>query len=224
VAAARAALEAKHKEAQESTPVKKKPLPKAAAVAVEPMTTNSEKPSTPKQSEQRAEPIAKPQASTQPSPAQQEPGAPPKTRRAMESDALSRIDTFERDAADQEFSKFDQGPLVEQPAFVPDSPTDALPTPKTEIPQSSTNGTNGHATHSEAEHSPETSDPQQDRWKAIREAAAERIGANEHAELEREREPETELDTETTTRTSQSERTDEGDTSGEESKFFLNFY
>ncbi|KAJ5336574.1 uncharacterized protein N7506_004596 [Penicillium brevicompactum] len=223
VAAARAALEAKHKAAQESTPVKKKPLPKEAAVAVEPVTTEPKKPSTPQQAEQveQREPAADPPTPKQPSSSQEENGAPPRTRRAIECDALSRIDTLERDAADQEFSKFDQGPLTDQPAFAPDSPI-RKSTEKTELPQTPTNGnTNGHdhGVQPGSATSPESTGPQHDRWKAIREAAAERSrAANGHHEPEHqsEREPETEPETETTTRTSQSERTDEGDTSGEE--------
>ncbi|KAJ5334907.1 hypothetical protein N7452_007310 [Penicillium brevicompactum] len=223
VAAARAALEAKHKAAQESTPVKKKPLPKEAAVAVEPVTTEPKKPSTPQQAEQveQREPAADPPTPKQPSSSQEENGAPPRTRRAIECDALSRIDTLERDAADQEFSKFDQGPLTDQPAFAPDSPI-RKSTEKTELPQTPTNGnTNGHdhSVQPGSATSPESTGPQHDRWKAIREAAAERSrAANGHHEPEHqsEREPETEPETETTTRTSQSERTDEGDTSGEE--------
>lgn len=222
VAAARAALEAKHKAAQESTPVKKKPLPPQAAVAIEPATTEP-KPSTPQQPEQR-EPAAEPPTPTQPSSSQEETGAPPRTRRAIECDALSRIDTLERDAADREFSKFDQGPLSDQPAFAPDSPirkTTEKTETETELPQTPTNGnSNGHSVPPGSATSPESTGPQQDRWKAIREAAAERnrTANGNHEELKYEREPETEPETETTTRTSQSERTDEGDTSGEESK------
>jgi hypothetical protein len=209
VAAARAALEARQKAAQESTLVKKKPLPKDAAVAMEPVTAESEKPSTPQQPEQRAEPTTEPPTPTQPSSSFPENGAPPKTRRALEADALSRVGTNERNAADQEFSKFDQGPLVEQPAFIPqDSPVEALPQ-KPETP------TNGNGVRPESATSPESAGAQQDRWKAIREAAAQRAAAvnGEHGP-----EHEHEHETETTTRTSQSERTDEGDTSGEESK------
>jgi hypothetical protein len=216
VAAARAALEARQKAAQESTPVKKKPLPKEAAVAIEPVTAESEKPSTPKQPEQRAKPTT--ERPTQPFAAISENGAPPKTRRALEYDALSRVDTNERNAADQEFSKFDQGPLVEQPAFVPqESPVDDQPAQKTELPQTPTNG---NGVRPESATSPESTGAQHDRWKAIREAAALRAAAVYEAgpEQENEHEQETEQETETTTRTSQSERTDEGDTSGEESK------
>lgn len=44
---------------------------------------------------------------------------PPRTRRDEEFDNLSRVDTREREHADREFSRFDQGPLLDQPAAVP---------------------------------------------------------------------------------------------------------
>ncbi|RMZ81236.1 hypothetical protein DV737_g2667, partial [Chaetothyriales sp. CBS 132003] len=54
-------------------------------------------------------------------------GIPPRARReADEDDQLSRIATSEREHADREFSTFDQGPLLDQPAFVPeDSPVES---------------------------------------------------------------------------------------------------
>ncbi|KAJ5520138.1 hypothetical protein N7463_000591 [Penicillium fimorum] len=211
VAAARAALEARTKAAQESSPMKKKPVPKATAVAVAPVATQAVKPSSP----QRVEPTVKEPATkiptpTQPSTSLKENGAPPKTRRAVEYDALSRVGTNERDAADQEFSKFDQGPLTDQPAFIPEdspSPMDVTPAAqKIEVPRTPING-NGVC--SETATSPESTEATQDRWKAIREAAAQRAAAAAQEEQAHEHEAEN-------TRTSQSERTDEGDTSGEE--------
>lgn len=209
VAATRAALEAKARAAQESGPVKKKPLPSAAAVAVTPVATKAEKPSSPERVQPTAkEPAAKPPSPTQPSASLKENGAPPKTRRAVEYDALSRVGTDERDAADQEFSKFDQGPLGDQPAFVPeDSPVDVtFAARKTEVPQTPTNG---NGVRPETATSPDSTEATQDRWKAIREAAAQRTAATNEEQAH-------EYDTEANTRTSQSERTDEGDTSGEE--------
>ncbi|KUM61853.1 hypothetical protein ACN42_g5267 [Penicillium freii] len=211
VAATRAALEAKARAAQESGPVKKKPLPPAAATAaaVTPVATKAEKPSSPERVPPTdKEPAAKPPSPTQPSASLKENGAPPKTRRAVEYDALSRVGTNERDAADQEFSKFDQGPLSDQPAFVPeDSPVDDnFAVQKTEVPQTPTNG---NGVRPETATSPDSTEATQDRWKAIREAAAQRTAAANAEQAH-------EHDTEANTRTSQSERTDEGDTSGEE--------
>lgn len=209
VAAARAALEAKAKEAQESssrsspkaTPLKKKPVPEKpatpetsapVAVAAEP-----ERPSTPPQSE----PVLEQEAVV----GTPESHGPPQTRRGVEYDALSRVDTNERNAADQEFSKFDQGPLLEQPAFFPkDEPV----TSNAAEPQQPQTPTNGHEEKSEDAQSPDMT-AEQDRWAQIRKNAADRAAvATEPSQIAEEPE----------TRTSQSERTDEGDTSGEESK------
>jgi hypothetical protein len=220
VAAARAALEARTKAAQESTPVvKKKPLPKEAAVVATPAVAETEKPSTPQQAEPSVElSDAKPPSPTQPSTFVEGNGAPPKTRRAVEYEALSRVGTNERDAADHEFSKFDQGPLTDQPAFVPeDSPVSPVPVvPVAENAELPHTPVNGNGISPDTATSPASTDATQDRWKAIREAAAQRsAAAAAAAQAEQEQEPETE----TNTRTSQSERTDEGDTSGEESKY-----
>ena len=210
VAAARAALEAKAKAAHETPPkesppkavLKKKPLPAQQPAVVEPPAPapEPEKPSTPEQTEESVdEQLHHVQQPTQVVGS----GSPPQTRRGVEYDALSRVDTNERDAADQEFSKFDQGPLVEQPAFVPED--DAPITPNREVePELPQTPTNGHEEEKVEPVSPENSSG--DRWAQIRENAAKRT-----AMASEEPEPET--------RTSQSERTDEGDTSGEESKF-----
>jgi len=56
----------------------------------------------------------------------------PKTRRDEEYDKLSRVDTNEREHADHEFATFDQGPLVEQPAFAPTDSYAPTPSPKPE--------------------------------------------------------------------------------------------
>lgn len=215
VAAARAALEAKANESQESSPpkaavLKKKPVPEKPAtptsapapapVPVPVREPEAEKPATP---QQPAEPVMEEPVPITGSP---ELRGPPQTRRGVEYDALSRVDTNERNAADQEFSKFDQGPLVEQPAFVPDEEeplTPAVPAAaEVEVPKTPTNG---------HEEKPDTISQkalasEEDRWAQIRKNAAERTAATGE-------EPET--------RTSQSERTDEGDTSGEESKLYI---
>ncbi|KAJ5692556.1 hypothetical protein N7462_001979 [Penicillium macrosclerotiorum] len=207
VAAARAALEAKAKEAQESearsTPkpsvLKKKPVPVTTAIteSTSAPAPEPEKPSTPKESIESAAP-----QSQAPSQTIEGSGSPPKTRRAVEYDALSRVDTNERNAADQEFSKFDQGPLVEQPAFIPDD-SPVTPTAEAGFPVS----INGHESKAEAttdavaEAAPEHSDrfaAEEDRWAQIKQNAAERAEKGEEE-----------------VRTSQSE-VDDGDTSGEE--------
>jgi hypothetical protein len=225
VAAARAALEAKAKESQDPvtpkpvTPkpsaIKKKPIPAAAAESTPtPVPAAAPEPAAEKPSIPQQDPVPAQEQPQAPSQVIQGSGSPPKTRRAVEYDALSRVGTNEANAADQEFSKFDQGPLVEQPAFVPeDSP--AEPEPKEELlPKSPTNG-NGHVHDVKPEVAPEPQPvPQsgrftstEDRWAQIRKNAAERRDTTTATTVASE-EPEV--------RTSQSERTDEGDTSGEE--------
>ncbi|CEJ57287.1 hypothetical protein PMG11_05985 [Penicillium brasilianum] len=218
VAAARAALEAKAKESQDpvarSSPakpiaIKKKPIPAAAAEATPAPVpaaapeAEAEKPSTPQQNPEPAH-----EEPRVPSQVIQGSGSPPKTRRAVEYDALSRVDTNEANAADQEFSKFDQGPLVDQPAFVPeDSPVEEAHPKEDVLPKSPTNG-NGHSHDVKpavaTEPQPGRFTSTEDRWAQIRKNAAER------------RETTSANSDEPEVRTSQSERTDEGDTSGEE--------
>ncbi|KAJ5153340.1 uncharacterized protein N7482_009818 [Penicillium canariense] len=211
VAAARAALEAKAKESQDSSSpsppkpnvIRKKPTPAAAAqpTPAPAPAPETEKPVTPQQNVEPAH-----EEPRVPSQVIQGSGSPPKTRRAVEYDALSRVDTNEANAADQEFSKFDQGPLVEQPAFVPEeSPVNTHPK-EAELPKTPANGHgHGHDLKPEVTTEPDTSRfaGTEDRWAQIRKNAAERRDVPVTSE-----EPEA--------RTSQSERTDEGDTSGEE--------
>ncbi|KIV84911.1 hypothetical protein PV11_00660 [Exophiala sideris] len=68
---------------------------------------------------------------------QQQYAPPPAIGQDADYDELSRVDTNEREHADREFSKFDQGPLSDQPAFAPpDTPNrSAFMTPAEEIPQ-----------------------------------------------------------------------------------------
>jgi hypothetical protein len=214
VAAARAALEAKAAAAQEySAPsppksaVKKKPVPEkpSTPVAAPPAVPAPapEKPSTPQQAPESPE-----QARVPISPAN---SGPPQTRHAVEYDALSRVDTNERTAADQEFSKFDQGPLLEQPAFVPDTPATPTAPVHSELPQTPTNGHGAKYQHTTTQ--AEAIATEEDRWAQIRKNAAERQAAEAAHASRPSEEPEA--------RVSQSERSDEGDTSGEESKWTL---
>ncbi|OJJ60756.1 hypothetical protein ASPSYDRAFT_146126 [Aspergillus sydowii CBS 593.65] len=174
VAAARAALEGKAKASQEQPPsrngpatLKKKPVPSAAPAK----TTGPDTETAP-------EPAAVPAPEPQPSepqvtePAREPMGDHPQIRREAEYDALSRVDTNEQVAADREFSRFDQGPLVDQPAFVPeDSPVEETP-PKADpsppvSPISPSSPSHGNAS--------------QDRWAQIRKNAAERVQAEPRA-------------------------------------------
>lgn len=196
VAAARAALESKVK-SQNTLPPPKAPLAhrlsgirKKAAPETPASTVEESKSAAPSQD---AEPSAsEPEHPVQPdSPAY---SGPPRTRRDAEYDALSRIDTNERAMADREFSSFDQG----RPADSPVSPVSPVSSKVTEQPTARDieTPTNPPAKTEYSSMSP------QDRWAQIRKTAAERAAAFDEAP----------------SRTSQAERTDDGDTSGEESK------
>jgi hypothetical protein len=217
VAAARAALEAKNKASQDgparapkgSSVLKKKPAPEAAAVAAPPAQV--EKPETPATPETPTAENMSPERhdETPKAPTFPENDGPPRTGREAEYDALSRVDTNERAAADQEFSRFDQGPLDDQPAFAPpDSPVSekhpVAPAPAAESPEAKSPEPVSQRVSREGALSPDAvsedmSAASQDRWAQIRKNAAERSGQSGH-------------------RLSETEQTDEGDTSGEEGK------
>jgi len=141
---------------------------------------------------------------------------PPRTQREEEYDQLSRVDTNEREHADREFSTFDQGPLLDQPAFVaPDTPPrSAFLAPAEEISrppvsvhsgrsyQQSENSRIEEEDEGAAEIQHQQINPQ-DRWAQIRKNAADRAARQE----------------EPTTRSRTETRTDDGDTSGEESEY-----
>ncbi|ETI26254.1 hypothetical protein G647_03031 [Cladophialophora carrionii CBS 160.54] len=136
--------------------------------------------------------------------------APPRTRRDEEYDQLSRVDTNEREHADREFSTFDQGPLVDQPAFAPvdTPPREEFLTPGEEPrhgPISLNSGRSFQQTESSMDDEEEPVLTQQvsptDRWAQIRRNAAERAARQSEEQTSRSR-------TET--------RTDDGETSGEE--------
>lgn len=106
----------------------------------------------------------------------------PKMRQGSEDESLSRADTNDRERVDhREFSSFDQGPLVEQPASVPqESPLESAPitpleeeTPHRQVPGAFTNGVEGAEVDKAPPLTREIS-PVQDRWAQIRKNAAER--------------------------------------------------
>ncbi|KAI0410086.1 hypothetical protein F4802DRAFT_604111 [Xylaria palmicola] len=87
-------------------------------------------------------------------------------------DELSRVNTAEAKEARDEFSRFDQGPLADQPAFVPpgvesDDEEDAVPPPIARHASSLEKEQGGAA-------APAPIVATQDRWAAIRRNAAER--------------------------------------------------
>ncbi|KAI1323524.1 DUF1708-domain-containing protein [Xylariaceae sp. FL0255] len=122
-------------------------------------------------------------------------------------ESLSRINTAEANEARDEFSRFDQGPLTDQPAFAggddADSVDDATPPPivrhRVDSPTSQEAEQDDATEHESA---PSPSIPTHDRWAAIRRNAAER-----HAQRQSEEQ----------SRGAQSKTTDgDDDTSGEE--------
>jgi hypothetical protein len=136
--------------AQQAEPeVETKPMP-ALPEEVSPVTTNGS-PQVP------AEPEAKDAASLH--------------------ENLSRVDTRDAAEAKQEFSRFDQGPLADQPAFVPDDDDDdegdATPPPIARRPPPPPVERAQNAP--KEEHLSHSAGPGvQDRWAQIRKNAAER--------------------------------------------------
>lgn len=164
---------------------KKSPAP--APVVVAPPPPMAEEPI----SEEERTPMASPQQSYNRS-------YDPSIR---DNDELSRIDTNDENEARHAFSSFDQGPLEDVPAFVPDesprqSEDEAAPPPIAR-------GRSG-----EGEDLERVVTPAQDRWAQIRKNAAERAAMRQSEEQ---------------SRGGYSAKTDgeDGETSGEESKFLF---
>ncbi|CAJ2499946.1 Uu.00g027990.m01.CDS01 [Anthostomella pinea] len=106
---------------------------------------------------------------TQPTPTVREPAYEPSGE-----DAMSRIDTADAREASHEFSRFDQGPLSDQPAFIPNddqSDDDATPPP---IARHASSNPPVEEDIADEEGAPSPAVPMQDRWAAIRKNAAER--------------------------------------------------
>lgn len=88
------------------------------------------------------------------------------------ADEVSRVNTADATEARDEFARFDQGPLMDQPAFAPpdlesDDEDDAVPPP---IARHTSSSEPDH----EGEAAPSPAVATQDRWAAIRRNAAER--------------------------------------------------
>lgn len=115
--------------------------------------------------------------------------------------SLSRVDTNDAHEANQAFSKFDQGPLDDVPAFVPDSPRES------EDDAAPPNISRDRAQDSE-DGAPLTKEVTGDRWAQIRKNAAERAAQRQSEEQ---------------SRGGYSAKTDgdDGETSGEESKYLI---
>ncbi|KAK2046884.1 DUF1708-domain-containing protein [Colletotrichum somersetense] len=98
-------------------------------------------------------------------------------------ESISRVDTEDANEAQHEFSRFDQGPLQEQPAFVPDNDSeDAIPPPiarRAKSPQPTV-----EASPISPDNGPR-SPPAIDRWAQIRKNAAERAAQRQSEEQSR---------------------------------------
>lgn len=146
------------------------------------------------------------------------PTLPSHTNGTREIDELSQLDSREREHAEREFSRFDQGPLTQQPALYPvsdvaeedeeyeDDTMHSFEPPHRPKHQSiySTVTVETDMTDGEAKHELSQQISATDRWAQIRRNAAERAAqaSEEHARSR------------TGTRT-----TDDGETSGEESEW-----
>jgi hypothetical protein len=157
------------------------------------------------QSQQFPEPTYEPERTYTPEPTHQ-----PHTRRhEAVGDDLSQVDSRDEAEAKREFSRFDQGPLDDQPAFVPDEgiddDDDATPPPIARHPRSSeVLNKNFNADPPEERLSHTASPGVQDRWAQIRKNAAERAAVRQSEEQ---------------SHGAQSKTTDgDDDTSGEESE------
>ncbi|MCJ1436188.1 hypothetical protein MMC27_005566 [Xylographa pallens] len=204
VAAARAALEARQNPPQQPAPVASKDIKAGRRFSgmgktKDPVPTAPTRvlpPSMPLMTEEPRAPFSEP--TPLPSPHY----ANPEFQDSQAS--LSRVDTNEQRHAEHEFQAFDQGPLEDVPAFVPE-----------DSPRMSSNS-HAFAQHTAEEHEEEPRDdasehsneltqqisPVQDRWAQIRKNAAAR------AAMQNERQSEEQ--------SRKTDRTDDGETSGEE--------
>ncbi|CAK7198672.1 hypothetical protein SEUCBS139899_001336 [Sporothrix eucalyptigena] len=122
----------------------------------------------------------------------EEPAEPPRTPTVPEptyaesNDSLSRVGTAEARDAANEFSRFDQGPLTDQPAFVPedsDNDDEAVPPPIARQRSPVSPAPVPPASVKEASPSPVV--PAQDRWAQIRKNAADRAAQRQTEEAPR---------------------------------------
>ncbi|TDZ60561.1 Morphogenesis-related protein MSB1 [Colletotrichum trifolii] len=99
-------------------------------------------------------------------------------------ESLSRIDTEDAHEAHHEFSRFDQGPLEDQPAFAPDESDDddAVPPP---IARHKTPEPPAKPSSPESPDDLSRSPPAHDRWAQIRKNAADRAAQRQSEEQSR---------------------------------------
>ncbi len=216
IAAARAALATKSKSQQNGQSVHQA-ITQAHSATPSPIHSRSQRPLTPPLEATYEAPDTPPASDHVPyMAAVPHLDSAPKTRHAAEGENLSRVDTSEGEAADHEFSTFDQGPLVEQPAFIPpNSPvrSEQVKSAREELSQQIPGAFESPVKEGEVDVADETDEadetdgltrsisPVQDRWAQIRKNAAERAAK----QLEQQNRP-------------SEAKTDDGETSGEESK------
>ncbi|EMR69007.1 putative morphogenesis protein [Eutypa lata UCREL1] len=154
--------------AEPSAPAPERPAPVASESAVKSPTESDF--ATPAE---RFEDITP----TQP---QAPPSGPEPTYAPSAEEHLSRVDTADAAEANREFSRFDQGPLSDQPAFIPDDgETDDEDDDDAAPPPIARHASHNHPADAEPRPSEESSAPSpavpmQDRWAAIRRNAADR--------------------------------------------------
>ncbi|KAF2277430.1 uncharacterized protein EI97DRAFT_291834 [Westerdykella ornata] len=144
----------------------------------------------------------------------------PKTYSDVSNPAPSSPDVYAQREANQAFSRFDQGPMEDMPAFVPEDSSGEVTPLVSDFPHQPAQPESSHredvVTPTSRQAAPRASDdvseesvdlsrqmtPAQDRWAQIRKNAAERAARLSEEQTRRSR--------------SHSARTDEGETSGEE--------
>ncbi|MCJ1352458.1 MAG: hypothetical protein MMC33_002442 [Icmadophila ericetorum] len=165
----------------------KKPGPDSNPIVIPPTTVPDH--------ELQKEPPA-PSADPTPIPS---PRYPPQDRYMESTTSISRVDTSEQPLANREFRKFDQGPLEDQPAFVPE---DSLVRPISSVTEPVEDDEEHAATLPAKKDIPEdpaqSMIPVQDRWAQIRKNAAERAAKQSEEQSKG------------------TDKTDDGETSGEE--------
>jgi len=166
------------------------PVPAQAPVAVEPTSPVQALPDKPPVMRGETQYVTPREEPTDPLSAQVTPVAPAMpspARKPVASEDTSRVNTADALEAKQEFSRFDQGPLLDQPAFIPDEEGDveeAVPPPIARHPSQSPTPSPQPAAGEAApapDPIPRKVDPQ-DRWAQIRKNAAERAAQRLQAE------------------------------------------
>ena len=199
----------------QSPPIAQASAPMAAPAAVEKQHQEPVK---------RDEPVPVPASAPAPAPAVEHAPFEQHNRRFQNPDHdQSPVDTRDQRDADHAFSAFDQGPMQDMPAHVPDADHDGDLTPvhasheklphveavalhEAPVATDTAPLKPARSAEEEAAAQRETVQQQQDRWAQIRKNAADRAAAREPEEAPR---------------PSHSAKTEDGETSGEESKQLL---